>query len=620
MTTPKTPRRMRLRYWFDNTMTRGTSALIGWLALVSAVLVVGVAVALALASAGGVFDLMWQSFSDALELSIPDQGNLWVHAIWLILGIGGLFLISALIGLLNNGISEKLEDLRKGRSLVVERDHTVILGWSDQVFIVVAELVVANRSRKKPAIVILSEQDKLAMDEMLRQRLGDFENTRIVCRTGNPLDVKDLELVNLNGARSIVVLTPQTPVREDADAYVLKTLLAINRGPAFREASHHVVTSVRDSASRGVAKLAGGSAVVIDADDISARLIVQAARQSGLSAVYHDLMDFGGDELYVVETPELHGRTFADSLLAYARCCPVGLMHADGTTQLNPPMDTVIAATDKIVVLASDDSSTDLADAVLPVDEAAILDTPVPAAHPERTLVLGWNGRANRIIEQLDTYVAAGSTVEIISDRADAPAAVASLSLNLACLVASVKDGDTRDRRVLDSLDLGGYDNVIVLCDDKLDPLTADSRVLVTLLHMRDILALRNQAGAIVTEIRDDRDRELAQLTRDDDFVISERLVSLLMTQISENAHLESVFGDLFDAAGAEIYIRDAGLYLDASAQPTFATAVAAARRRNEVAIGYRLTDSDGDDGMVLNPSRSEPMPAIDRLIVLASN
>ena len=45
----------------------------------------------------------------------------------------------------------------------------------------------------------------------------------------------DLELVNLNAARSIIVLTPQTEAPEDADAYVLKTLLAINRGPTFRD-------------------------------------------------------------------------------------------------------------------------------------------------------------------------------------------------------------------------------------------------------------------------------------------------------------------------------------------------------------------------------------------------
>jgi voltage-gated potassium channel Kch len=607
-------------------MSRGTPALVGWLAVVSALLVVLVTLALSIAAAGtpgsNIFSLLWQTFTSAFELSIPGGGDVAVHVIWFLLALGGLFVVSALIGLLNNGIDEKLDDLRKGRSPVVERDHTVILGWSDQIFIIASELVVANRSRRRAAVVVLAEQDKLVMDDLLRHRLGDTGNTRFVCRTGNPLDVKDLELVQLNTARSIIVLSPQTQVREDADAYVLKTLLAISRGPAFREVEHHVVTSVRDGSSRAVAQLAGGDAIVLDADDISARLIVQAARQSGLSAVYHDLMDFGGDELYVVAEPALQGQEFGQSQLAYRQCCPVGLMRADGTTTLNPPMDTVIGPDDKIVILASDDSSIRLSGERPDLAPAAIVDAAPQPSHPERTLVLGWNGRARRIIEQLDTYVASGSTVEVITDRVDADSSIATMSYQLQNLAPTAKDGDTRDRKVLESLDIGGYDNVIVLCDDRLDPLTADSRVLVTLLHLRDILAKRDQKGAIVTEIRDDRDRELAQLTRDDDFVISDRLVSLLMTQISENVHLQSVFSDLFDADGAEIYIREASYYLRAAPDLTFATAVEAARQRNEVAIGYRRTDGgdDDDDAIVLNPDKFAVMPPIDRLIVLASN
>ena len=62
------------------------------------------------------------------------------------LGVGGIFVVSTLVGLLVTGMNQRLELLRKGRSLVVETDHTVILGWSDQVYTVVSELVEANLS------------------------------------------------------------------------------------------------------------------------------------------------------------------------------------------------------------------------------------------------------------------------------------------------------------------------------------------------------------------------------------------------------------------------------------------------------------------------------------------
>jgi voltage-gated potassium channel Kch len=608
-----------MRYWFDNTMSRGTPALVGWLGIFSLGLVIVVSIGLALAGVSNLFTLLWDNFGSAFGLDLPDESGVGVHILYFVLAIGGLFVISALVGLLNNGIGAKLDDLRKGRSIVVEKDHTVILGWSDQVFTVVEQLVTANSSRKRARIVILAEHDKIEMEEALRHRLEDTGTTRVVCRTGNPLDVTDLGMVSLNAARSIVVLAPQDLDREDADAYVLKTLLAINRGPAFRGKKHHVVTSVRDSSARTVALLAGGgNAVVVDGEDISARLIVQAARQSGLSAVYHDLLDFGGDELYVVSEPGLTGHMFGTALLAYQKCCPIGLVRADGTTTVNPPMDSIIAAGDQIVILASDDSTIRLGSQVMPAQESIVADD-MPAPAPERTLILGWNGRAVRIIDQLDKYVAEGSTVEIITDREDARHALDKMSRSLRCLVADVKDGDTRDRAVLESLDVAAYHNVIVLCDDHLGPLTADSRVLVTLLHLRDILAKRGQVGAIVSEIRDDRDRELAQLTRDDDFVISEKLVSLLLTQISENRYLEPVFADLFDSAGAEIYIRDARNYVNPAAGLTFATVVAAARLRGEVAIGYRAAEDGEGPSIVLNPDKAALLPAIDRLVVLSN-
>jgi voltage-gated potassium channel Kch len=615
--------RARLRYWFDNTMSQGTISLIGWLAIVSVILIVVISTALAVVEPAtdghNVFELLWQTFVTTFSLAVPADGAWQVLLLWFVLALGGIFVVSALVGLLTSGMNRQLEQLRKGRSHVVESGHTVVLGWSDQVFTVCSELVEANRSRKRAAIAILAEQDKVEMEDALRHRLGDTGKTRLICRTGSPLDLTDLEMVNLNEARSIIVLAPTTASAEDADAYVLKTLLAINKGPAFRDRPHHVVAAVRDGRNRAVARLAGGDAVVIDGDDISARLIVQTARQSRLSVIYHDLLDFGGDEFYVVPEPRLVGTTFGQAQLAYQRSCPVGIFGANGTTKLNPPMDSVIAPDDRLVILAQDDSAIKLADRGFAIDSSAIVQSVRGPAAPERTLLLGWNARAVRIIEQLDIYVASSSTVDIVTDRTDADLIVAQLAQRLQRLAIRIKDGDIRDRNALESLDVGAYSNVIVLSDDRLDPLTADSRVLVTLLHLRDMLAKRGRSASIVSEMRDDRDRALAQLTRADDFVVSEQLVSLLMTQISENRHLESVFTDLFDPDGAEIYVRPASYYIRPVSGLTFATVVDAARRRGEVAIGYRIADPGDGHGIVLNPDKAAPMPMIDRLIVLAN-
>ena len=67
----------------------------------------------------------------------------------LVLTIAGLFIVSALIGVIATGIDAKLADLRRGRSTVLEKDHTVILGWSDSIFTIVSELTA--RQREPPA-------------------------------------------------------------------------------------------------------------------------------------------------------------------------------------------------------------------------------------------------------------------------------------------------------------------------------------------------------------------------------------------------------------------------------------------------------------------------------------
>jgi len=274
----------RLRYWFDNTMSRGTPAMVGWLGIFSISLVVIVTVGLIAAGytdpsesgaeAKNPLRILFGTFSSTFGLDVPGGAKWIILGLFFVLALAGIFFVSALVGLLTTGMDRRLEQLRKGRSLVVEKDHTVVLGWSDQVFTVVSELVEANRSRRRSSIAILAEQDKVDMEDALRRRLGDFGTTRIVCRTGSPLDLADLELVNLNASRSIIVLAPQETSAEDADAFVLKTLLAVTRGPSFKDHKHHIVTSVRDGRNRAVARLAGRDAVVIDADDISARLVV----------------------------------------------------------------------------------------------------------------------------------------------------------------------------------------------------------------------------------------------------------------------------------------------------------------------------------------------------------
>jgi hypothetical protein len=158
------------------------------------------------------------------------------------------------------------------------------------------------------------------------------------------------------------------------------------------------------------------------------------------------------------------------------------------------------------------------------------------------------------------------------------------------------------------------------------DEQRADSRTLVTLLHLRDIEARRGESFTIVSEMLDVRNRALAQVTRADDFIVSGKLVSLTMSQLAENPALRPVFDDLFDEQGSEIYLKPAADYVRLGEPIDFYTIVESARRRGEVAFGYRLLAVADDPlrnyGVELNPDKALPITfgETDKIIVLAEN
>lgn len=620
-------RSARLRYWFDGTMARGTSALVAWLAVVTLVLIVVFTVFVMVTgmeagspnAKGGFFGQMLATLFHALDPgTVAGDSGTWRFIItMLFLTVAGLFIVSALIGVIATGIDDKLSELRRGRSLVIEKDHTVILGWSESVFAIVRELSIANESRKKPAVVILAEQDKVEMEEAIREKVADLKGTRVVCRTGSALDLGDLALTNHGLARSIIVLSPGG---DEPDSEVIKTLLALTHegeGP-------HIVAEIQDPQNLEAARLVGGDrTVIVDKRETIARLIVQTSRQSGAAAVYTELFDFDGDEIYFHSDASLAGVTYGDALSAYETASVIGLVSPEGIMGLNPPMDTVIGGSE-LVIVAEDDSMLAAAPrSTASVDEARINTAVVAPEATSKVLMLGWNERAATVVRELDEYAQAGSTLEILTEfgTPDVP--------TLANLTVEVSRGRTSDRATLDRFTITDYDQIIVLCySDELPVQRADARTLVTLLHLREIVGDRTKGErpSVVSEMLDDRNRALAQVAHVDDVIVSDEILSLILSQLSENERLEAVFQDLLDADGAEIYLRPVRDYVLPGEPVTYATIVAAAAARGETALGYRVSaesdDSDSNFGVYVNPAKAAlfSVEPADRVVVLAED
>lgn len=461
------------------------------------------------------------------------------------------------------------------------------------------------------------------MEDEIKERIGNTGNTRIVCRTGDPIDISDLNMVSLQTARSIIIIATEI---DDPDTNTIKTLLAIVKNPRRRPQPYHIVAEIHDPNNLHVAQMVGGGeAELIMIGDLISRITVQTCRQSGLSVVYTELLDFGGDEIYFKPEPSLAGKTFGEALLAYEDSSVIGLRRAKGGVQLNPPMEAVIANGDQMIAISEDDDTIRLSGLKeMGIAEGAIRSGAGWSPAPEKTLILGWNWRVPTIINELDAYVAPGSAATVVADVEDGETLIAENCQSLKNETVTYQRDDPADRRTLDSLGITHYDHVIVLCSDRLEQQQADAKTLITLLHLRDIADKLEHPFSIVSEMLDARNRELAEVTRPDDFIVSEKLVSLMLSQVSENKELKAVFDDVFDPEGSEIYLKPAGNYVATGEPVNFYTVVESARRKGEAAIGYRLkalvNAAEEAYGVVVNPNKSDKVTFTegDKIIVLA--
>jgi len=354
--------------------------------------------------------------------------------------------------------------------------------------------------------------------------------------------------------------------------------------------------------------------------------------------VYTELMNYGGDEIYFKDEPSLAGKTFGESLGQFEDSTVIGIAFANGHGSsnicLNPPMDTRLAAGDRVVAISADDDTIRVSGlGSLPLDNNSIVKPDgltLPA--PEKCLLLGWNACAATIIRELDNYVSKGSQIVVVVDTSVSGEAEEAEQL-VGHEAAGMKNqevvfhrGDTTSRSLLEELKAADFDHIIVLSYAGLDPQAADSKTLVTLLHLRDISGKDATPFSIVSEMLDLRNRELAEIAQVDDFIVSNHLVSLMMTQLSETAELYPVFTDIFDPEGSEIYLKPAFNYVKTGQPVSFYTVVESARCKGQVAIGYRLESESGQAaqsyGVHTNPRKSELVTFTpeDKIIVLAEN
>ena len=609
----------KLQYWFDNLMSKGSLSLIGLLAVITGIVIAIAGFIVALlpdAEGAGVLSSIWFSLMHAIDAGTiaGDSGSFLFMLIMAIVTLCGLFITSMLIGVIGSGLEDKMNSLRKGRSQVLEQNHVIIFGFNENALNILRELILANENHKNSVVVVMDNQDKSEMEDVISQRIQDTKTTRIICRTGSMDNLADVEICSPSTCRSIII-------NAEDDFMSVKAILAcatILEHSGNTEA--YITALIRSEENVDAAKIAGkGRVEVFYFQNSIARIMAHTCRQPGMSSVFTNLLSFEGDEIYIEEIPSMAGKTIAEANLYFPKSTLIGLVQ-DGMPKLNPPVATKIAPNDKLILIAEDDGVS------IPTKEAGIVNkslfAPIASSSAplQKTLILGCNELLQQVVTELDCYLASNAPVIIAALEEDLSKNQLPEQSQLKNVALDIRSCNIFQRSCLEELLGSKPDNVLILTDS--DNEESDARTLLLLLQLRDIAAKTGLKFSVTSEMRSVENQELAQVTKVTDFVVSSNITALMMTQISQAREQFVILDDLLSDDGSELYMKDAGRYVQLGESVDFYTIGAAASQYGEIALGYKKFRTDGEFDIVLNPPKASTVVLSkgDSLILLAEN
>ena len=591
----------------------------------------------------GFFESVWETYICLMDpgphMEMESTGQRVVGAIisWF-----GVVIFSVLTGFVIDGVMEKMEDLKKGRSTVIENEHTLILGWTDKAAGLCREIANANESEGGGVIVVLDPMEKEELETVYENQVDaehmapDGNVTKVVFRSGTPLRATDLRRCSATKARSIVILSDYGQDPDLADADILRVLLTLQTLDGGN-LNGHVVCEVRDVDNEPLVALVGGEVCeTVVSHDIIGRLMLMAARQPGIARVYNSILGFDGDEFYTEEWDEILGKSWEEVLLMFPMAIPIGYSTEEGHVELNPKKDHYMQKGQALIVIAEDDDTYEPKD-VLDVVVDVIPEPKPVIGDPEKILFCGWRRDVRDMMLLLDTMVAPGSELHMFNEKENGPGERTQILLEDGFDVSELCNmrlvhwaGNSAIKRHLEPVPLDEYSVAMILADQSRenDMMHSDSHSLSSLLLIRDLqkkkqmekkLAYIQSAGkskdqpspsqcAVVCEILDTRTQETIskneKVSLSSDFVQSNQMVSQILAMVSEDRNVKSILGQLLGSSGASIKVTSSSYLCEPDEELSYWQLQKRCIAMDKTLVGFQ--GHIGNEETVINPKDKE--------------
>lgn len=239
-------------------------------------------------------------------LKFADEATFVTRVVGLLSSLVGLVVVASLIGLVNNSIDQRIEELRKGRSPVIASEHTILLNFDlERVLAILSQMQSHDRRvSTKRTYVILSSVEKEEVEDSIYHAFPGARDIDLVVRHGDTGDYKSLELCGATRATKIIILNPNLNKTTAAsqsnivDMPVIRSLLALRR---FNQLKASVVceASNRDRVPLLMHLGGGDSLQCVVMDEVLSRVLVQSARTPQLAEIYENLLEKSATGIFV---------------------------------------------------------------------------------------------------------------------------------------------------------------------------------------------------------------------------------------------------------------------------------------------------------------------------------
>lgn len=601
----------KFEYWFDNKIAKGSLGLIHVLIAVSVTFAVLLALLIILFrfnEEGQIGSVIWDGIANVVNAEMPsfEDGSPGYIILMAVIAIIGVLFTSVLIGLITSAIEEKVLDLKRGNSLVLEEGHTVVLGYYPGEYTLIKQLILAAAG-KPDCVVLAGNMERDDMEQDLKNNMDIPNNFRIICRKADITDPSSIEKCSVDTCKTVIVSPTD-------DFTTVKSVLAVSA-----LLKRLVTTDVRVNAivSRHENRLPASltethNISTLETNDIIAKMVAHSSTQTGLSETFREIFNFEGSEFYIIDLPDAANLTFEEIMTRTDHAVPVGVYREDQTI-LNPPADLVFHEKDRLIVFAEENGVTKLTGAVEPETEYI----PVGEDYSEQetsVVIFGFNETLPIVLQELPEHV---DKVSLIGQKLEKGMLdkITRISENRHIQLNFYPDEPVTDEELFG---IANYtEHIIILNRHDKDPEQADMEVICLLLRLRDIREQYHLLFNVTVEMQKEHNQSLVNGGDNTDFLVSSSMSSLFLAQLAESPELISVFREILSNRGNELYLKNVG-----DTRLTGSWTIRDLRRiilkHNYILLGY--LDSDGISHFNPDPNEKVRFEKDYWLIVLGEN